>query len=683
MNGGFVPGAEWLPLLAELAAKATLVMLLAAGAAALLWRASAALRHLVWCVGVVGVLALPVFAVVLPAWEVPVLPASAAVSAAPAADFDAKVEPGEMADPPAPAAPGSAAARPAARGAWLPRAAAGLAAAGVAVGLLWLALGFWGVARLGRRAQVVRDPEWLRTAHEAAEQLDLRRPVLLLRHRATVMPATGGLLWPSVVLPANADEWSDERRRAGLAHELAHVKRFDCLTQALAQVACALFWWHPAVWYAARRLRVERERACDDLVLRSGTRASDYAAHLLEIARAHRSLRLASSALVSMARPSHLESRLLWVLDAARARGVPSARATGLTVLAGLLVVGPLAAVRPTEAAARQDAASILGARGGTLGSLEALADEAYDAAVDAEEEYDEETGKDGPDRSGDADFPAAVAHARALAQVDTPPDRPDVETLIALREAGVSARYIAEMREAGYDRLSVRELVAMASNGVSARYAREMNAAGWGRLDPGQLVGLAGNGVTPAWLAELRRAGVEPQSPSEAVGMASSGVNAEFIAEMRAAGYAGLSPAELAHLGSNGADAEYVRELAAAGLRDLPARQLATLASLGVSARYIAGLREAGLSGLDARTLAELRSNDVTPAYIREMAGVGLGGLTVRQLLQLRSNDVTAAYVRELAGAGFADLTVEQLVRLRASGVDEELVRSRRSATP
>jgi hypothetical protein len=73
--------------------------------------------------------------------------------------------------------------------------------------------------------------------------------------------------------PATADAWPEDRRRAVLAHELAHVKRFDCLTQALAQLACILFWWHPAVWYAARRLRVERERACDDLVLGAGARA--------------------------------------------------------------------------------------------------------------------------------------------------------------------------------------------------------------------------------------------------------------------------------------------------------------------------------------------------------------------------------------------------------------------------
>ena len=80
--------------------------------------------------------------------------------------------------------------------------------------------------------------------------------------------------------------WPTDRRRDVLLHELAHVKRLDCLTQALAQVACALYWFNPRHGSRARRMRVERERACDDLVLGAGTRASDYAGHLLEMAQA-------------------------------------------------------------------------------------------------------------------------------------------------------------------------------------------------------------------------------------------------------------------------------------------------------------------------------------------------------------------------------------------------------------
>ena len=661
MSAGLIPGAEWLPLLAELAAKATLVLLLAAAVSALLWRASAAVRHLVWCVAVVGVLALPVLSVVLPAWELPLLPSSEAT--APTAPGMMIEQPGthaEVQGKAVPAEPMPIVDAPAGLDAWLPRAAAGLVAAGVLAGLLWLALGFWGVARMGRRAQVVHDPEWLRSAHEAAEQLQLRRPVLLLRDRGAVMPATGGLLWPAVVLPANADQWADDRRRAVLAHELAHVKRFDTLTQALAQVACALFWWHPAVWYAARRLRVERERACDDLVLRTGTRASDYASHLLEIARAHRSPWLASPALVSMARPSQLESRLLWVLDAARSRGVPSAGAKLLTVVAGLLIVGSLAAMRPVEAVAAGESASLV-----ADARAEAKADGGFRSGWIDNAQSDEnrkDAAKKGP--------------ASALAQTDTPPARASIDDLVAMRAVGVDAEYIGQMREAGYTGLSSDDLVSMRAIGVTPEYAREMNGVGWGRLTADELTGLRAVGVTAAWLADMRRAGVDPRSADEATGMRAVGVDAQFIAEMRALGFTDASASDLTGMRAVGVTREFVRELVREGVREVSADEVTSLRALRVNGDYLADLRAAGLSGLDVETLSGLRAVGVTGAYIRELAGVGLTGLSARRLTDLRAHGIDAAYVREMRAAGFADLSADQLIRLRASGVDRDQAR-------
>ena len=103
---------------------------------------------------------------------------------------------------------------------------------------------------------------------------------------------------------------------------MAHVARRDCLTQMLASVACAVYWCHPAVWWIASRLRIERELACDDRVIAAGTDARDYAGHLLEIAYAF-GRRRAPALVVSMARPRQLEGRMLAALDDDRNRTSP------------------------------------------------------------------------------------------------------------------------------------------------------------------------------------------------------------------------------------------------------------------------------------------------------------------------------------------------------------------------
>ena len=129
------------------------------------------------------------------------------------------------------------------------------------------------------------------------------------------MPMTWGWLRPVVLLPIDSKSWPVERRRVVLLHELAHVKRLDCLTQQLAQLSCAVYWFNPLSWWAGFRMMVERERACDDLVLLLGSRPSEYAGHLLVLAREQRGKRGLSMAAVAMARGANLEGRLRAILD--------------------------------------------------------------------------------------------------------------------------------------------------------------------------------------------------------------------------------------------------------------------------------------------------------------------------------------------------------------------------------
>src|SRR5436305_1993409 len=137
------------------------------------------------------------------------------------------------------------------------------------------------VSRLARRSERVEDGRWLSLAQHVAIRLGVARPMTLLRSGRFEIPVTWGIVYPVVHLPDNADDWTDERRRYVLVHEMAHVKRVDAFTQLVAQLVLAAFWFDPFVWLAAHRMRVEREHACDDYVLREGTPASTYAADLL------------------------------------------------------------------------------------------------------------------------------------------------------------------------------------------------------------------------------------------------------------------------------------------------------------------------------------------------------------------------------------------------------------------
>jgi TonB family protein len=167
---------------------------------------------------------------------------------------------------------------------------------------------------------------------------------------ASAGPLTYGVFSHTILLPLSANDWTPARRRLVLAHEMAHVKRHDGAGQLLCQIVCAVYWFNPLVWYAVRRLRIERERACDDCVLGLDGNAPDYADHLLQIARGLN----AGPALtaVSMAHPSQLKSRVIAILDSGIRRNPMSRFTTFLLLSATAALTVSLGVVRVKTLAA-------------------------------------------------------------------------------------------------------------------------------------------------------------------------------------------------------------------------------------------------------------------------------------------------------------------------------------------
>ena len=368
-----------LPVLFDAAIKGAILVIIAAIAAYLLRSRSAASRHAVWTAAVIGHLAIPALVLILPAWTMPVLPptpwmAAAASPAAVSTSHAGTNEAGRAAPvsengsrgAPAVERQGQSAATkssprsPAATA--LPNAStrlstlqvvAALWVIGALLVLLRLAVGTWRVGQLAREGARIEDGVWLSLTQRLANRLGVTRPLILLRGEKLAVPVTWGIVYPAVLLPQDADTWSEERRRFVLVHEMAHVKRFDALTQLLAQLSLAVFWFDPLVWLAAHQMRVEREHACDDYVLRDGTTPSLYAGELLEMVRSigtPRHDRAAPAfAALAMARRSEFEGRMLAILDPRLDRKSLNRRGTLMTAFIVALLTIPLAALRPFQ----------------------------------------------------------------------------------------------------------------------------------------------------------------------------------------------------------------------------------------------------------------------------------------------------------------------------------------------
>jgi bla regulator protein blaR1 len=162
------------------------------------------------------------------------------------------------------------------------------------VAILWLAgfvtvIGLWWV-RWRRVAAAIRgavpvshgrEVEILRRVEE--KFAGIRSPISLRSSQTLLEPGIFGILRPLLLWPAGiSHQLQDAHLEAILAHEVQHVRRRDNLAAATHMVVEAIFWFHPLVWWLGARLVEERERACDEEVLRLGNEPEIYAESILK-----------------------------------------------------------------------------------------------------------------------------------------------------------------------------------------------------------------------------------------------------------------------------------------------------------------------------------------------------------------------------------------------------------------
>jgi beta-lactamase regulating signal transducer with metallopeptidase domain len=338
-----------------LVAKSSLLLALGWSATRLLRRAPAAIRHAVWLTAIIGVLFIPALDRFSPV-ALRVLPAATPSSVArPSAATSPEwllssagtIQPSVL--------PSAAQNAKAGMTAW-PSAGEMILTAWATVAtlmLLRLVLGAFTVARIARRGRTIDTTDWTNALSAAAQRVRSRAiPRLVMSDEVETAFTFKGIA-PIIVVPTSAREWSHDCRHSVLLHELAHLRRRDPIGHLVAGVASAVSWFNPFMWVAVRHLRFETELACDEVVLGTGVQPSEYAQHLLDMAKTFG--RRTPAIVTAMARPNDFEGRLVAILDpACRHRTVARRH---VAVAAGVLGLGAISigAAAPARGGARAE----------------------------------------------------------------------------------------------------------------------------------------------------------------------------------------------------------------------------------------------------------------------------------------------------------------------------------------
>ena len=229
--------------------------------------------------------------------------------------------------------------------------------AGTLILLIRLGVGMLRLSRLRRDG--LPWPELNETSRSLAQECAVRRPVEILLHEDVPAPMTYGVHRATIILPITARNWSEVALRRVLVHEIEHVRRSDWIVQLLAHLAVAIYWFHPLVWVAQRRLCLEAERACDDAVVKNSGGA-DYAEQLVSLAQ--QMSRAQSKPALGLANRSDLAIRIAALLDGRQPRGrvgFTSAVASLSIALVALLAIAPVRAVPKHSASIQQSRSAV------------------------------------------------------------------------------------------------------------------------------------------------------------------------------------------------------------------------------------------------------------------------------------------------------------------------------------
>jgi beta-lactamase regulating signal transducer with metallopeptidase domain len=503
-------------------------------------------------------------------------------------------------------------------------------------------------------------------------QLGLDRVIKYCQSRRLDAPAVIGWFRPVVLLPITAlTGLSEQQLETVIAHELAHIRRNDCFVNFLQIVAESLLFYHPAVWWVSKRIRVERENCCDDAAVLATGGVLEYARALalMEEWRAAPALAMAANRHPLLARVA----RLLGVSDlqgGMRNAGVAAAILCLAAALAGnsllALTQGPS---NPPLTAPALPADAVQNPAAHLSNSTPSGRDTNLPRATQTMHKPDTETASVGKREKNPNSVP------RTIPTNDSTDNAQESQNKKA-PEPGKQESFIAAMKAAGLENLTVDQLIMLKIQGVTPEYVRGIHDLGL-KTDVNELIGLKIQGVTPEYIRDMRALGLNA-GMREFMGMRIQGVTPEYVRGMHDLGLK-ADANELVGLKIQGVTPEYIRDMRALGL-DGGAGEFVGMRIQRVTPEYVRGVRaELGLNP-KANELIGMRIQGVTPEYIHAVRAAGLKPST-QQLVAMKIHGVSPEYITALQKSGVPDFKGDpgNYITARIHGITSEFIEKAR----
>jgi len=534
---------------------------------------------------------------------------------------------------------------------------------GVALFSLRSAGGFFLLERNRRRQSVPLDSRVLAICLTLQRRLGVERAIDYCECRWLQAPAVVGWFRPVIFLPVTVlTGLSQEQLQSVIAHELAHIQRFDAFVNVFQVCVETLLFYHPAVWWLNKRIRAEREHCCDETAVALCGNAVEYA-RALTLMEEWRSV----PALAMAGNRGPLTDRIVRVLGLKTLGS--GMRGFGLTTsflcLTAALVAGGallgMARPRPNHMGIADPVIS----QSWTGASL-ASAQPKTSAAVEPAQQpapSSTPTPKASPAHPRSADEPSSSSYIDSMKSVGL--GDLSVDQLIALKIQGVTADYIRGLQEQGLH-FDVQGVIAMRVQGITPEFVQQLHAAGLA-ADEQQIIALKIQGGDGEYYRQLIAAGIHPDIDS-LIALKIQGVTPEYVQELHAAGLS-VTAEKVIALKIQDVTPEYLKAMHDLGV-DPGAEDAIALRVQDVTPEYVRAIHALGLNP-SLRELIAMRVQDVTPEYIKGMQAAGYK-FDVNQIIRAKVQDVTPEFIEQAMKHGFKDLTLEKLIQLRQLGILE-----------